>query len=166
MPYNVSHRAIHKVKVYLDTMLESTGSVAFESNDPRKLRYALYNAIFSAKELGITQYADLGKRFRLSVKNGKVIATPTVDFVVSSSAVVYDEVTDWLEAINIIYKSKSATILFPNITEPHFVLKWCSENGRVCISLPKGIKIVNAKESEATFGNKRTQEEKLHGSLP
>ena len=90
-PYRVSPEAVEERLVELDAILAAAGKiVSFKTNDPKRLRYRLNEAIYAAKALEIEPYNSISIRLHLD--------PPFVHAVPKYEVVILSEIVDSIQA--------------------------------------------------------------------
>lgn len=116
-----------KVEKFLATLVNLKGdSISWSSSNPNNDAYQIRQGLAIAEKTKHPEFKDLKRNFRISVKNGQVIASRIIsivdtegvvlnseNFVKSVSVFEIKEVTDAMSVIG-------ALITYPNYEEYHF----------------------------------------------
>lgn len=75
MSYTTSRESVHRVEHILKDLLNATDDCVFVSPEPHKLAYQLHEALSNvAAYAEFTQYINIKSKYRVRVRQGKVVA--------------------------------------------------------------------------------------------
>ena len=129
-------------------------TLTWQVSNPERTRYYLYQAIAYARKHGHKLYKDLGNRYHLKIKSGKLTATLKV---AANFELILDGVT-LLDIVTAVQNHSDQNLLFPdaNLSETELIrlASWCNIRYLSLIETAKGLIITpNAEETtEASNG--------------
>ena len=152
MPYTDSDNVIKRVEPYLVAMAKNkSGKLVWETDNPSKLRYYLYQALSFARKHNHKLYKDIGNKYYLKVKGNKIIAEPKI---VANYELIADG-NDLLTIISKVLEFPSSSIRFPDcLSLPDSDLtrlsEWCDIHDLQFIFSSTGL-VINAKKARETY---------------
>jgi hypothetical protein len=132
MAYSRSVKSIQNMKSYLDAMVKSKDNLKWLSDDARRLKYKLYEAIDAAEHHKFPPYNKLAEKYIIRVRDDSVVA----ELRTSASSRLTFDVTDPFGIVQTIIKHKDIDfeLFFNEATaldedDLEMIHDYCKDNG-------------------------------------